>query len=137
MSATQETRPDADEGPQTLPRYDLQVPTDRSDAAVAAHVERVLGALAGGGLVAEIRVTNEWGVIRVRYRRTPTGPTAFEKRVHDRRCGRVAGSIPRAGVRAELQGYLTGELPENGPTGGAPTGSSSRFRVRPDGRDGP
>jgi hypothetical protein len=113
-------------------RFDLEVPNDRSDAAIAGLVEQVLVELRHEPVGAEYVSANVWEPTRTQYVRDETGAAPFTKRHYDERLGWVVGSITRAGVREELVTHLSRDRSQVSQRSDAqsPT-STDRFWVRP------
>lgn len=112
--------------PEEPPRFDLRVPSPRSEATLAARVERVLVGLVRRTVAVECRVDAASGPTRTQYRPASTGPTPVRKRYHDPDLGWVAGSITVPGVRAELVDRLQPGSPLR-------DSSAGHLRVRPAG----
>lgn len=109
--------------PEEPPSFELCVPSPRSEATLAARVERILVGLVRRTVSVECRVEAASRPTRTQYRPAPTGSTPVRKRHHDPDLGWVAGSITVPGVRAELVDRL------RGPPAG--TSTVGRLWVRP------
>jgi hypothetical protein len=113
-------------------RFDLEVPNNRSEAAIAGLVEQVLVELRHEPVGAEYVSANVWGPTRTQYIRDETGAAPFTKRQYDERLGWVVGSITRAGVREELMTHLSRDRSRVSRRSDAqPVTTPDRFRVRP------
>jgi hypothetical protein len=113
-------------------RFDIEVPNDRSEAAIAGLVDRVLVALRHEPVGAAYVSANVWGPTRTQYIRDDTGAAPFTKRHYDARLGWVVGSIPRADVREELLTHLSRDRSQVSRRSDAqPAATPDRFQVRP------
>jgi hypothetical protein len=113
-------------------RFDLTVPNDRSEAALAGLIDQVLVELRHEPLGAEYISANVWGPNRTQYIRDETGAAPFTKYHYDERLGWIVGSIPRAGVREELMTHLSRDWSQVSQRSDAqPATTPDRFQVRP------
>lgn len=110
----------------------MEIPNERSEAALAGLVDRVLVALRHEPVGAEYVSANVWGPTRTQYIRNETGAAPFTKYHYDERLGWVVGSIPRADAREELLTHLSRDRSQVSRRSDAqPATTSDRLRVRP------